>query len=87
MFDLLALSYQADVTRVFTFLVGQEFSTQTFPRSACPTPHHASRIIRAIGNVDEGSQKSMPTIPNFGGVFPQKLRSTRTVPATCSTIR
>ena len=41
MFDLVALALQTDVTRVFTFLVGQEFSQQTFPQIGIPDAHHS----------------------------------------------
>jgi hypothetical protein len=40
MFDLLALAYQADLTRVFTFMVAREFSQRTYPQIGVPEPHH-----------------------------------------------
>jgi hypothetical protein len=42
MFDLQALAYQADVTRVITFLMGQEFTMRTYPEIGVPDPHHAT---------------------------------------------
>jgi len=41
MFDLQLLAFQADVTRVFTFLIGREQTSQSFPEIGVPDPHHA----------------------------------------------
>jgi len=41
MFDLQALAFQADITRVFTFLIGREQTAQSFPEIGVPDPHHA----------------------------------------------
>lgn len=41
MFDLLALSYQADITRIFTFMLARELSQRTYPEIGVPDPHHA----------------------------------------------
>ncbi len=40
MFDLQVLAFQADITRVTTFLFGQEFSLQTWPEIGVPDPWH-----------------------------------------------
>jgi hypothetical protein len=40
MFDLLSLAYQADLTRVFTFMMAREFSQRTYPQVGVPEPHH-----------------------------------------------
>jgi hypothetical protein len=40
MFDLLALAYQADITRVFTFMLGRELGGRTYPHLGVPDPHH-----------------------------------------------
>ena len=40
MYDLLALAYQADMTRVFTFLIGREQSARSYPEIGVPEPHH-----------------------------------------------
>jgi hypothetical protein len=42
MFDLQALAFQADITRVFTFLVGREQSAQSYPEIGVPDAHHAT---------------------------------------------
>jgi hypothetical protein len=40
MFDLLAVAYQADLTRVFTFMAGREASQRTFPQLGMAETHH-----------------------------------------------
>ena len=41
MFDLLAVAYQADLTRVFTFMMGRELSNRTYTNLDLSEPHHA----------------------------------------------
>ena len=41
MFDLLALAYQADLTRVFTFMMAREVSQRTYPQIGVTEPHHS----------------------------------------------
>ena len=41
MFDLLALAYQANITRVFTFMVAREVSNRTYPQVGVTDGHHA----------------------------------------------
>jgi hypothetical protein len=40
MFDLQLLAYQTDLTRVFTFMFGREFSGRTYPEIGVPDAHH-----------------------------------------------
>ncbi|MEE2635888.1 MAG: DUF1552 domain-containing protein [Acidobacteriota bacterium] len=40
MFDLMALAYQADVTRVSTLMMARETSPRTFPQIGVPDQHH-----------------------------------------------
>ena len=40
MFDLMALAYQTDLTRVATFMLGREESSRTYPEIGVPEPHH-----------------------------------------------
>jgi hypothetical protein len=40
MFDLLAVAYQADLTRVFTFMMSREASQRTYPALGIPQTHH-----------------------------------------------
>jgi hypothetical protein len=41
MYDLFALAYQCDLTRVVTFMIGREQSGRTFPEFGIPDAHHA----------------------------------------------
>jgi len=41
MFDLLAIAYQADLTRVFTFMMAREVSQRTYPNLGVTEPHHS----------------------------------------------
>jgi len=41
MFDLLKLAWQADVTRVFTFMMAREVSNRTYNQVGVPDGHHA----------------------------------------------
>src|SRR5215470_12866862 len=41
MFDLLALTFQADITRVFTFTLGKEQTNQAYPEVGVNESHHA----------------------------------------------
>ena len=40
MFDLQVLAYQADLTRIITFMIGREFSGRTYPEIGVPDAHH-----------------------------------------------
>ena len=40
MFDLLALAYEIDLTRVFTFMMARELSQRTYPQIEATLPHH-----------------------------------------------
>ena len=41
MFDLIAAAYQADVTRVFTFMMSRELSQRTYPSIGVTEQHHS----------------------------------------------
>ena len=41
MFDLAALAFQADITRVFTLLLGREQTNRPYPFIGVPEAHHA----------------------------------------------
>jgi hypothetical protein len=40
MFDLAALAYQTDLTRVFTFMLGRELNGRAYPELGIPDAHH-----------------------------------------------
>ena len=41
LFDMQVLAYQADLTRVISFLMTPELTPQTYPQIGVPDPHHA----------------------------------------------
>jgi hypothetical protein len=41
LFDLVAVAFQADITRVFTFMMARDVSSRPFPQIDVPDPHHA----------------------------------------------
>jgi hypothetical protein len=41
LFDLLGIAFQADLTRVFTFMLGRELSQRTYPHIGVTEPHHS----------------------------------------------
>jgi hypothetical protein len=41
LFDLLAAAYQADVTRIFTFMMMRDVTGRSFPQIGVSDPHHA----------------------------------------------
>ena len=41
MFDLQVLAYQAEITRVSTFMLARDLSQRTFPQIGVPEPHHS----------------------------------------------
>ncbi len=42
MYDMMALAYRANITRVFTFMVAREESNRTYPQVGVPDGHHAT---------------------------------------------
>ena len=50
LFDLMALAYQTDLTRVFTFMMGREASNISYPQIGVTEPHH---LVSHHGNRPE----------------------------------
>ena len=44
MFDMMALAFEADITRVFSFMLNREASQLVFPTSASTSPGTTCRI-------------------------------------------
>ncbi len=76
MYDLLVLAYQADLTRIVSFMTGHEFTGQTFPEAGVPDAHHA--ISHHQGN--PASLAKLARIDAFKvslfAYFLEKMRST-----------
>src|SRR5688572_18999749 len=76
MYNLLALAYQANITRVFTFMVAREVSNRTYPQLGVPDGHHA---ISHHQNRPEKLEKNVRIQHYQVGLFAhflEKLRST-----------
>jgi Protein of unknown function (DUF1552) len=76
LFDLLAVAYQADLTRVFTFMLGRELSQRTYPHIGVTEPHHS---ISHHGNrppAIEGHAKVNTYHLMLFAKFIERLRST-----------
>ena len=76
MFDLLALAYQTDLTRVSTFMLGRELSNRTFPEIGVPDAwHSASHHQNDPGKLERQAKLNSYQLGLFA-YFLEKLRST-----------
>jgi hypothetical protein len=77
MYDLIALAYQIDMTRVITFMIGREQSGRTFPELGVPDAHHAltHQLIDPV-NVEKVVKINTYHVKLFAQ-FLQKLDATR----------
>lgn len=66
MFDLHVLAYQADITRVITFLVGRELTNRTYPDIGVADPHHAT-------SHHQGNPEKLATIAKIDAYHAQLL--------------
>ncbi len=76
MFDLMLVAYQADLTRVCTFLVGREKSVRTYPEIGVAEPHHPVSHHRQRPERIERLAKINTFHMEIFGRFLEKLRST-----------
>jgi hypothetical protein len=77
MYDLMALAYQANVTRIITFMVSREVSNRTYPQVGVPDGHHA---ISHHQNRDEKMEKNV-RIQTFNvGMFAQFVEKLKNTP-------
>ena len=76
MFDLLALAYQANVTRVFTFMLAREVSNRTYTQVGVPDGHHAISHHQNRAEKMEKNQKIQQYHAGLFAQFLEKLRST-----------
>lgn len=76
MYDLIALAWRADITRVTTFMKGVEASSIGYPQIGVPESHH---IVSHHGNVPETIRKYAKINAyhlSLFGDFVEKLRNT-----------
>jgi hypothetical protein len=76
MFDLLAVAYQADLTRVFTFMMAREASMKTYPEIGITEPHHTISHHREKPDVRIAHAALNTYHLSLFAKFIQKLRTT-----------
>jgi len=77
MYDLVVLGFQANITRIITFMVAGEISNRTYPQVGVPDGHHA---ISHHQNRPDKMEKNVKIQTYHIGLFAQfleKMRSTR----------
>jgi hypothetical protein len=76
LFELLAAAWQADVTRVFTFMMSRELSQRTFPQIGVNEQHHS--VSHHLNNLEKMAQVVKINIyfVKMYAKFLEKLRST-----------
>jgi hypothetical protein len=77
MFDLQCLAFQADITRVFTFMLGRETSSRSFPEIGLPAPHHG---MSHHGNRPEAIQTYAKINTYFTEQFASFVRKLQSTP-------
>ena len=76
-FDLLAVAFEADLTRVFTFMTGREASQRTYPELGMSETHHdVSHHARQPAKMAQHAKINTHFTELFGA-FLAKLRATR----------
>jgi hypothetical protein len=76
MFDLAAAAWQADVTRVFTFMMSRELSQRTFPQIGVTEQHHSISHHLNVPDKMARAQKINVYYVQLYAKFLNKLRST-----------
>jgi hypothetical protein len=77
MYDLLVLAYQANITRVITFMVAREISNRTYPQVGVPDGHHAiSHHQNRAEKMDKNVKIQTYHISLFAQ-FLEKMKTTR----------
>jgi len=76
LYDLLAVAYQADLTRVFTFMMAREASMKTYPEVGITEPHHTISHHREKPDVKLAHASLNAYHMSLFGKFVQKLAAT-----------
>jgi Protein of unknown function (DUF1552) len=77
MYDLLAVAYQADVTRVFTFMLSRELSQRTYPNIGVTEQHHS---VSHHGNDAQKIAQNVKVNTYHMGLFAKFLEKLRATP-------
>jgi hypothetical protein len=77
MFDLQAIAFQADLTRVSTMMLGREGSVRTYPEIGVPDPHHPLTHHRGHPDfIEKVTKINCYHVELFAG-FLERLRTTQ----------
>ena len=76
MYDLLALAYQANITRVITFMVSREVSNRTYPQVGVTDGHHAISHHQNRAEKMEKNVRIQTFNVNLFSEFLDKLKAT-----------
>jgi len=77
LFDLLAVAYQADITRVFTFMMSRELSQRTYPQIGVTEQHHS---VSHHLNKPEKMAQCVKINTYYAGMYAKFLEKLRTTP-------
>jgi hypothetical protein len=77
MYDLAALAWQANITRVFTYMVAREVSNRTYPQIGVPDGHHATSHHQ---NKPEKIEKLVKIQSYHIGLFADFLKKLQSTP-------
>jgi hypothetical protein len=77
MFDLMAIAYQADLTRVATFMMAREASQRTYPMLGIPETHHDTSHH---GNQPEKMARHATIDAHFAALFAAFIEKLRNSP-------
>lgn len=83
MFDLLAVAYQADLTRVFTFMMSREASQRTYPLIGISKTHHDTSHH---GNQPDNMADHAKVDTHFAALFAAFVRKLRNSPEGDGTV-
>jgi hypothetical protein len=76
LFDLMSVAYQADLTRVFTFMMAREASMKTYPEIGITEPHHTISHHREKPDVKMAHASLNTYHMSLFAKFVEKLRAT-----------
>jgi hypothetical protein len=77
MFNLMAVAYQADITRVFTFMMAREASQRTYPNLGIRQPHHD---VSHHANRPENMETFARVNTYYASLFAEFVETLRTTP-------
>ena len=83
MFDLLAVAYQSDLTRVFSFMMSREASQRTYPELNIPSTHHD---VSHHGGRPENMELHAKINHHYAQLFANFVDKLRTLPEGDGTV-